>query len=136
LPPGTKVVITGIEPAQLYQLVPELQRMPEFFDIRGRVDQEEFDELLCGCEGQIVPAHFGFGAHTRFADAAACGVPVVTDAHQAEGAASSVLIVTIKDSAWRAGLERCLSGQVAPTVAGDENRGNPFASARDNSGVY
>jgi hypothetical protein len=136
LPPGTKVVITGIEPAQLYQLVPDLQRMPESFDIRGRVEQEVFDELLCGCEAQIVPAHFGFGAHTRFADTAACGVPVVTDAHHAEGASNGLLVAAIDAGAWRAGLERCLSGQVASEKVGGEIPGNPFLSAKDKAGCY
>jgi len=133
LPPDTKVVITGIEPAQLYQLVPELQRMPESFDVRGRVDQEEFDELLCGCEAQIVPAHFGFGAHTRFADAAACGVPVVTDAINVHGMANGMLAATVKQNNWRDGLERSLRGGVTPVSETVSDFSNPFGFPSDQS---
>jgi len=126
LPPDTKIVITEIDPRQLYQLVPELERGPESFDLRGRVDQEDFDELLIGCEGQIVPAYFGFGANTRFADAAACGVPVVTDATGMDGMASGMLAATVKQNDWRGGIERCFRGEVAPVSAVIPDSGSPF----------
>jgi len=126
LPRDTKVVITGIEPGQLYQLVPELQGVPESFDVRGRVGQEQFDELLCGCEGHIVPAHFGFGAHTRLADAAACGVPVVTDAAGMNGVSLGVL-VSVEQHAWREGLEACLRGDFSSAHCAPDLAVNPFA---------
>jgi glycosyltransferase involved in cell wall biosynthesis len=126
LPRDTKVVITGIEPGQLHQVLPGLQGAMESFDVRGRIGQEQFDELLCGCEGHIVPAHFGFGAHTRLADAAACGVPVVTDATGMNGVSRGAL-VSVGQHAWREGLEACLRGDFSSAHCVPDLAVNPFA---------
>jgi len=109
LPKGTKLIITSMAEATVFDLVPELREKKDLFQVRGHLTNDEFEMLLAGCEAQIVPSAFGFGARTRAIDSLACGVPVVTDRWDtdlAHGLAAGVVLVHAGD--WRPALETAL----------------------------
>lgn len=81
MPPGCELVITGLEPHDINDLVPGLEADGSAKGIRvaGKLSNEDFEQLLVSVAALVIPNYFGFGALTRFSDAAACGIPVLTN---------------------------------------------------------
>lgn len=77
LPNGVRVVIVGDQTRETLSsgsLVPEIE-------LRGWLDQDEFDHLLIQACAVLAPQRLGFGALTRLPELSCAGIPVVTNSH-------------------------------------------------------
>jgi len=126
LPQQTRLVLTGIEESVLRKMNPTIPLDSRSFEIRGWVDEEEFSKILAGCAGQIVASELGFGAHTRLADSAACGIPVITHRRVVETSPVETAFAEVRDQNWRDALEACLRGELR--IVPGQSSPNPFES--------
>jgi hypothetical protein len=81
MPPGCELIITGMEAHYINDLVPGLadDGVERGIRVAGTLSSADFERLLISAAALVIPNYFGFGALTRFSDAATCGIPVLTN---------------------------------------------------------
>jgi hypothetical protein len=140
LPSNCELLVTGMDPPELFDRVPELHARGESLGIRvlGNVDQSEFRQLLTSAAALTVPGYVGFGALTRFADAAACGIPVLTNVpSRVSGLGADQALVVERPGSWRGAMEHFIraGGDLTkiPSSVMTERSRNPLRKIRSKS---
>jgi hypothetical protein len=91
-------------------------KIPPGLELRGWVEQDELDDLLCRASAVLIPQSTGFGALTRVPELALAGIPVVMSTHPsyALNVPPSVNLVEGTWDAWVDGMQDCASVPTYP----------------------
>lgn len=107
LPCGANVVVVG---NGVRELVPNGLKL-RGLDVRGRVPDGEFSDLLARAGAALVPQRMGFGALTRLSELACAGVPVLAFPHAAYAIDPPPGVQVLRDDSWTTlveGIRSCM----------------------------
>ncbi len=97
LPRGVRVVVGGSETDQL---LPRGITVPGV-ELRGRLEQEEVDQLMVSAQAMLIPQSRGFGALTRLPETSCAGLRALVSGHPTF-AMNVPPGVTVVDGSWEA----------------------------------
>ncbi|MBP1465728.1 hypothetical protein EYB53_008425 [Candidatus Chloroploca sp. M-50] len=132
LPAGVRIIVGG---SGTDKLLPAGATVPRL-ECRGRLPQDELDQLLVKCQGVLVPQFRGFGALTRLSEMACGGVPVLVSRHPtlALDVPPGVQMVEDNWEAWSTAMSEfvCDGHSIAPQwdayLAWEQTQPNPITN--------
>jgi hypothetical protein len=132
MPPNSELVVTGMDQNELIERVPGLEGLREAhgITIAGMVTNQQFEKLLISASALVIPRYCGFGALTRFADAAASGIPVLTNVPESISGLNAQQAHVVEESrGWRDVMDAfAQSNARLSSFPSDESRASQFTS--------
>jgi hypothetical protein len=103
LPNDATLVVAGGGTETLAQQ----RRFPAQVEVKGRLDQGQFEDHLARAQAVLVPHRCGFGALTRLADVTCAGVPVIVSKQATYGLSTPPGAIPVEDTpeAWGTAME-------------------------------